>query len=67
MAELEAKKAWQANELLMNDMHEFREDTKAQIDAMVEEMAELMRGMLAHLLLETTTLCILLKFNLKLA
>jgi hypothetical protein len=46
MAELEAKKAWQANELLMNDMHEFREDTKAQIDAMVEEMAEL-RGMLA--------------------
>ena len=48
MAELEAAKARQANELLRNDMDEFRVDTKAQIDAMREEMVNLKR-MLSHL------------------
>lgn len=43
MAELEAEKAWQANEILRDHIDEVKEDTKAQIDAMMEEMAELRR------------------------
>jgi hypothetical protein len=47
MAEMEAEKAWQANELLKDHMDEFKEDTKAQFYAMMEEMAE-MRRMLSQ-------------------
>uniref|UniRef100_A0ACD5VEG6 Uncharacterized protein n=1 Tax=Avena sativa TaxID=4498 RepID=A0ACD5VEG6_AVESA len=43
MVELEAEKAREANELLRDHICEFREDTKAQMDAMMEEMAKLRR------------------------
>ncbi|XP_051184785.1 uncharacterized protein [Lolium perenne] len=47
MAELEAEKAWRTNEALMDHMDDFKEDTKAQMDALMAEMAE-MRSMLSQ-------------------
>ncbi|KAM0873064.1 hypothetical protein ACQ4PT_038316 [Festuca glaucescens] len=47
MAELEAEKAWRTNEALMDHMDYFKEDTKAQMDALMAEMAE-MRSMLSQ-------------------
>lgn len=43
MAELEAEKARQANAVLMDQMDEFKEDTKAQFDTLMAEMAEMRR------------------------
>ncbi|CAM0911417.1 unnamed protein product [Alopecurus aequalis] len=43
MAELEAAKARQSNDLLRNHIDELGEDTKAQLDAMMEEIANLRR------------------------
>ncbi|KAM0843416.1 hypothetical protein ACQ4PT_057719 [Festuca glaucescens] len=47
MVELEAEKAWRTNEALMDHMDDFREDTKAQMDYLMAEMAE-MRSMLSQ-------------------
>jgi hypothetical protein len=41
MAELEAKKAWRANELLNEQVEEYKNDTKAQIDVLMEEVSQL--------------------------
>jgi hypothetical protein len=41
MAELEAEKAWRANELLNEQVEEYKNDTKAQIDVLMEEVSQL--------------------------
>lgn len=41
MAELEAEKAWRASELLKEHVDEVKNDTKAQIDALMEEVSQL--------------------------
>ena len=43
MAQLEAAKACQANDALKNEIEEIRVDTKAQIDAMMQELDNMKR------------------------